>query len=178
MGLNATELGDFVSQITRHQTMLRAYIISLMPGLDGADDVLQEVNVVLWEKRETFEPGTNFRAWACAIARFMVKSHRRKAFREGKVVLDEKILEKLEEHGRGRSGREEERLRALERCLGDLGEDERRLVEHHYFSKIKLEEFAALHNRSVGSLRVALFRIRAALRKCINGKLVTSPARS
>mgnify|MGYP000113776971 CR=1 FL=1 len=35
-----------------------------MPGMDGVDDVLQETNVVLWEKRATFEPGTNFRAWA------------------------------------------------------------------------------------------------------------------
>ena len=48
MDRDVTQQAEFVGQITRHQTALRAYIISLMPGMDGVSDVLQETNVVLW----------------------------------------------------------------------------------------------------------------------------------
>ena len=91
MELNATKQAEFVSQIARHQSALHAYIISLMPGVDGVDDVLQETNLVLWEKRRTFEPGSNFRAWACAIARFRVMGHRRKLARLGFQLLDDDL---------------------------------------------------------------------------------------
>ena len=91
MGLNATQQAEFVGQIARHQAALHAYIISLMPGLDGVDDVLQETNLVLWEKRTAFEHGSNFRAWACAIARFRVMGHRRKLARLGVQILDEDL---------------------------------------------------------------------------------------
>ena len=175
---DATKQAEFVGQITRHQTMLRAYIISLMPGMDGVEDVLQETNVVLWEKRATFQPGTNFRAWACAVARFEVKTHRRKLLRLGKVVLDEDLAEQLAEHCEAPPGEVDDRLRALDRCLDRLREKERQLVEHRYYSKLPLEEFAARCERPVESLRVSLFRIRAALKKCISGELAVNRVRS
>ena len=98
MALSATEQAVFVGQITRHQSMLKAFIVSLMPGIDGVDDVLQQTNLVLWEKRECFRPGSNFRAWACTIARLEVKSHRRRMVRQGKLSLSEELSEMLAEH--------------------------------------------------------------------------------
>lgn len=41
MDFDARQLADFVGEISRHQAALRAYIISLMPGMDGVSDVLQ-----------------------------------------------------------------------------------------------------------------------------------------
>lgn len=178
MALDATEQAAFVSQITRHQTMLRSYIISLMPGVDGVDDVLQQTNLILWEKRETFRPGSNFRAWACTIARFEVKTHRRKMLRFGKLMLPEDISEMLAEHCEALPKEIDERQEALGRCLGKLGENERQLIEQRYFAKGTLNEFAARCGRPPESLRVSLFRIRAALRKCINGEIAVSRARS
>ena len=76
MKRDAKQEGEFVSQITRHQAVLRNYIVSMMPGMDGVDDVLQETNILLWEKRASCEMGTNFRAWASSIARFKVMEQR------------------------------------------------------------------------------------------------------
>jgi len=178
MSLDAIQQAEFVGQITRHQSMLRAYIISLMPGMDGVDDVLQEANVVLWEKREKFKPDTNFRAWACAIVRLEVKTHRRKMLRFAKVMLAEDLADQLAEHCEVPPAEVEERLRALNQCLGHLKEKERQLVEHRYFSKSSLEDFATNCGRPVESLRVSLFRIRAALKKCMNGELAIKRANS
>lgn len=178
MELNATQQAEFVSQITRHQSALHAYIISLMPGLDGVDDVLQETNLVLWEKRRTFKLGSNFRAWACAIARFRVMGHRRKLARQGYQMFDDDLAEQLATECEADPEDLSERVQALENCLGRLQEKERTLIDFRYFSDSQLEKYAAHCGRSVESLRVSLFRIRAALKKCITGELTLYRTRS
>ena len=177
MGLDALEQAAFVAQITRHQSMLRSYIISLMPGVEGVDDVLQQTNLVLWEKRASFRVGTNFRAWASAIARYEVKTHRRKMLRFSKLMLSEELSEMLANHCEAPPDEVDARLHALDKCLGRLRESERELLDHRYFSKGTLDDFAARCDRPPESLKVTLFRIRAALRKCINGELAIDRAR-
>jgi len=177
MDSDAKQQAEFVGQITRHQAVLRAYIISLMPGMDGVSDVLQESNIILWEKRRNFQPGTNFQAWAFAIARYEVKSHRRKNFRPGVVSLDDDLLELLASHCEKTPEETDERLHALEACLGHLKAEERKLIEHRYFSGKSLDDFSSRSGRSPESLSVTLFRVRAALRKCINGRLALNTAR-
>jgi RNA polymerase sigma-70 factor (ECF subfamily) len=86
---------EFVSLLTEHQPDLLAFIISLMPGDSEVADVLQKTNLVLWNKREKFEAGTNFRAWSFAIARFEVLTHLKKQKRLGIVLLDEELLETI-----------------------------------------------------------------------------------
>lgn len=178
MELDAAQQAEFVGQIARHQAALHAFIISLMPGVDGVDDVLQETNLVLWEKRRSFEPGTNFRAWACSIARFKVMNHRRKLAQIGLRVFDDELAEQLATECEAEPEEFDERLHALNACLGRLQEKERALVEHRYFSGSQLEEFAAECGRPVESLRVSLFRIRAALKKCITSELAIQRNRS
>ena len=55
MSSDAQQQAEFVGEITHHQSALRAYIISLMPGISGTKDVLQETNLTLWEKRRRYE---------------------------------------------------------------------------------------------------------------------------
>ncbi|MFK7851641.1 MAG: sigma-70 family RNA polymerase sigma factor [Akkermansiaceae bacterium] len=166
-----TQQAEFVGQIARHQAALHAFIISLMPGMDGVDDVLQETNLVLWEKRKTFESGTNFKAWACTIARFKVMGHRRQLAKLGHQLFDEDLAAQLVDECEAGPAELDERIGALQKCLGRLGEDERRLIEHRYQSNSRLNEFAEKCGRSVDSLRVSLFRIRAALKKCITSEM-------
>lgn len=162
---------EFVCLIARYQASLHAFIISLMPGLDGVDDVLQETNMVLWQKRETYEHGTDFRAWACTIARFKAMAHRRKVARLGMRSFEDDLLELLASECEAAPEELDEKLRALEKCMGRLNEPERGLIEHRYATAAGLDEFAEKSGRPVESLRVSLFRIRAALRKCISSEL-------
>lgn len=182
MDLNARQMAEFVGEIGRHQVALRAYIISLMPGMDGVSDVLQETNLVLWEKRAKFRPGTNFGAWAFTIARLEVKTHRRRLRKAGLTLLDEDLAERLAEcmaeRHEDRPEEANDRLRALDKCLCRLAGNERELIEHRYFSDSSLDEFAAHCGRPVESLRVTLFRIRAALKKCINDEIAINRIRS
>ena len=177
MANNVQKQAEFVGQIARHQAALHAYIISLMPGVDGVDDVLQETNLVLWEKQKTFREGTNFRAWACQIARYKVMSHRRKLMNLGHRMLDENLAEELSRECEEEKPEMDERMAALKKCLDRLGENERQLIDQRYFSESAFEKLAEQTGRGVDSLRVSLFRIRAALKKCITSELNISEHR-
>ena len=48
-----------MAKLTNHQTSMLAYIRSLAPGGSGARDLLQEVNITLWLKWESYHLGTN-----------------------------------------------------------------------------------------------------------------------
>ncbi|HVJ69575.1 MAG TPA: sigma factor, partial [Caulifigura sp.] len=67
---------ELVSLITWHQRRLFAYIMSLVRSPNDAEDILQEVNVVLWRKRDDFHAGTDFLAWAFRISRTQVMAFR------------------------------------------------------------------------------------------------------
>jgi RNA polymerase sigma-70 factor (ECF subfamily) len=175
MSLSLEQEREFINLITQHQPSLRAYIISLMPGLPGASDILQETNLVLWEKREQFTPGSNFIAWSYTIARFQVKNHRRKLFKQHKLnnTLDEDLAEDLAEFCTSDAQETEKRMRALESCVTNLNREEQELIRHRYMQGDSLNEYAEALGRSAGSLSVSLHRIRQKLRKCIEAKLKT-----
>lgn len=83
---------SFVTLLTEHQGDLRAFILSLMPGNPDARDVLQKTNVVLWEKRNSFQEGTNFRAWALTCARFTVLDYLKRRKGKSFVFLDDDLI--------------------------------------------------------------------------------------
>lgn len=163
---------EFVSLLTKHQADLWSYIITLMPGDPDTADVLQKTNLVLWTKQQHFEPGTNFRAWAFAVARFEVLAHLKKNRREDIVLLDDELLEMIAHEAPDALVASDRRLAALERCLNKLRPQDRELLDHRYRSNLGLDDFAARVGRSVSSLSVTLHRLRGSLRKCVQNQIV------
>ena len=135
----------------------------------SADDVVQNVASVLWRKFESFEQGTNFRAWAFAIARFEVLRFRDKNKETSLILsLDEKTLERLESPAVEYDNEYVEyRKGLLKQCLDRLGEDARMLVEMRYGNENSFDELAQLLKKSSGALRIQISRIRKTLRECV-----------
>ncbi|MGD9715232.1 MAG: sigma-70 family RNA polymerase sigma factor [Thermomicrobiales bacterium] len=61
---------------------LRAFAVSLCSNADRADDLVQETLVKAWDKIDTFEEGTNLKAWLFTILRNAYFSEIRKYRRE------------------------------------------------------------------------------------------------
>jgi RNA polymerase sigma-70 factor (ECF subfamily) len=164
---------EYVQLLVEHQQLLRAFVISLLPGASGVDDVIQETNTVLWRKRTNFEPATNFRAWALKIARFQVMSHRHRLVRQRREVFDDELLNQLaQESGEMIDhGIYEERSTALQKCLSKLGEKDRDMLLRRYWKRQPLQDFAVLQGISLSNLKVRLFRLRSALKHCIEREL-------
>lgn len=162
---------EFVQQLTLHQTAILAYLRSLMPGCSGAQDVLQATNLKLWEKKDDFTVGTNFKSWAFAVARFEVLGQRRRLRRNGWLVFSDRVAEQLADDLAEQDGDHETELQALDRCLEKLTAHDLDLVRTRYASARGLDEYARSLNRSSGTMKARLFKIRAALRRCIESSL-------
>jgi RNA polymerase sigma-70 factor (ECF subfamily) len=168
------ELQRFTSLLIDHQEVIRSFIISQIPGSPDVRDILQEVNMVLWEKQKSFQAGTNFGAWACTVARYKVLEHRRKeARRSGLLVFNDELSRVLaaEVQEREPDALEEQRW-ALEQCLAKLSPSNRRLLQARYASPAgALARLSDETGRTRESLRVTLSRIRSSVRRCVRGLL-------
>ncbi len=169
---NDWKIAQFVQLLTDHQAVMRGYIRMLIPNDSDIRDVLQNTNVALWERRDSFELGSNFKAWAFAIARFRAMEHRRKLQQENRLVFDTDLIELLDEayHERNPDSVENE-YRALDHCLGRLHEKDRALIDARYTARTPLAEYAKVDGRSEPSLRVILNRLRSLLRDCMDTQL-------
>jgi RNA polymerase sigma-70 factor (ECF subfamily) len=163
-------LQEYVSLIAKNQWALRGFILSLMPGSPDVDDVLQETNLVLWEKRKRFKAGSNFLAWATATARFQVMRHRDIAKRSRTLPFSDEFIHDLADKAAPDHSKTA-LLAALDRCLEKLSEKQRLLVTVRYTRGCSLKEHAAKSGTSAEVLRVTLHRIRHALRRCIQDTL-------
>ena len=161
---------EFVALLTEHQSALRYYVASLLPGDSAVADVAQQANATIWRKRDTFELGTNFKAWIFSIARFEVLNHRKKHQRD-RIVFSEEMEDLIGSELPRRPVEMDLKQEALTVCLQKLKPAERELIHHRYFENAPLAEYSSQINRSVGSLKVTLHRIRNRLLKCVESKL-------
>lgn len=171
-GVNDRQHDDLVREIARHQGRLRAFLRCLWIGPNDVDDLLQEVNALLWEKRAEFRPGSDFWAWAAQIARYKSFNRRRALGREP-LIFDDELLEQLANTAEIRLREFEERRQALEACVQGLGFPQRRLLELRYVEGKSIEAMGEQIGRPVGSIKQTLYRIREALQKCIESRMAS-----
>ena len=155
------------------QPRLLLYIKSLVSNHHEAEDLLQRSNLILWRKRENFEPGSNFRAWAFAIARLEVCNQLRQLRRDQRVFSDHEEDFALAEGARHPESEivNPEALNALRDCLKRLPSHDQELVLMRYATDRTLGDYAKDLNRKPGTLKARLFKIRENLRKSIEDEL-------
>ncbi len=169
-------LGDsaFVALLTECQLPLRLYISALLPGDPAAGDVIQQANAKIWEKRGDFEAGTNFKAWAMAVARFEVLNHRKRQARDSRLRFSDELEETIATELAEVDDDFEERQAALRECMQSLKPASRDLLMRRYASQQSLAEFADQLGRSVGGIKVTLHRLRTSLGDCIQRRLAAT----
>jgi RNA polymerase sigma-70 factor (ECF subfamily) len=161
---------EIVALIAMHQTRLRGLVRCLLVRAADVDDVLQEINAVLWEKGGEFQPGSDFWAWASQIARFKALNHIRKYSRD-RLVFDNALLDELADLACQRLAQIEDRRQALEQCLSQLPPAQRQLIDLRYTGGHAIESIAQIIGRPHASIRQTLYRIRQSLLACIESKL-------
>lgn len=159
---------------------LRRFVYSLLPHGDDAEDVVQETFLTVTAKAADFTAGTNFRAWAFAIARLKVKEALRRNRRA--QLLTDSVLETLAEEAVAEELEQTElasdvqRLALLRRCLKQLAPKSRTMIELQYLHGLKPGEIAERLAWTANAAYVALSRARAVLRKCVERQLAAAGA--
>jgi RNA polymerase sigma-70 factor, ECF subfamily len=161
----------FARLFAQHDRWLFAYLVSLLGNSTDAEEVFQEVCVVLWRECNTFELGTDFVKWVSVIAHNQVHRYRR-VLRRGGPQLSDAAVELLSRDAVERVDLLESRRDALRTCLEKLPDTDRQLVRQCYSdSRQTFREVAQHIGRPSNTVYKALNRIRRLLHQCIDRTL-------
>ncbi len=163
-----TASAEFVTQITRVQRQLHAFILSMVWNATEADDVLQQTNLVLWEKSAEFDASRPFLPWAMQFAQWQamawLKSHRRQ---QQRLVIDDALAKLMADEAVAEEQAFEARRNALASCLQKLRPEQRELIARRYEPEASVNSLAEVVGVTAKALSDRLRRIRHALLECI-----------
>jgi RNA polymerase sigma-70 factor (ECF subfamily) len=159
-------------QYVRNQDLLYGYIMSLLPNSSDADDIFQETSLVLWEKRDSYDPTRSFVAWSYGIARNVARNCIRKKRNRGQTLHPE-LFDAVGQARLRATDTLQQRSEALKRCLERLPGQHRTFVMACYENKRPLAEVAQRLGISGNALYLKLSRIRRRLLDCIQRTLQT-----
>ena len=143
---------------------LRAFAVTLAKNTDRADDLVQETLVKAWDKQDSFQPGTNLKAWLFTILRNEFYSQMRKRRREVEDS-DGSITARLSVHP-SQDGSSD--LADFRKALALLPEDQREAIILIGASGFSYEEAAEICGCAVGTIKSRVSRARARLQEILS----------
>lgn len=171
--LRRAQQGDrdaFGQLVALYQARLRAFVARYVSRPDEVFDIVQDGFIDAMEHLDRFDASKEFGPWLRAICRNRMLNH----FRSNKVrqnaasaLVDQALQETW---GAMEDDLEDgaERVAALRRCVDRLEKSQRELIEMRYRREVPLAELARKLGRSAAALSMSLFRLRAALEKCMD----------
>ncbi len=163
---------EFMTQITRSQRHLHAFILSMVWNAADADDVLQETNLVLWEKVAEFDSARPFLPWAMRFAQLQALAWlKRRRRQQERVVFDDDLSRLLADEAARDELALEDRRQALAVCLQKLTAEQRDLIARRYEPDGSVSAMAEASGTTPKALSDRLRRIRHALLQCIQRTL-------
>lgn len=147
-----------------------AFVHSAVRNPHDAEDVIQATVSYIAQHFDNYDPETPFVAWAIGVSRYRIMDHRNQNTRRPLLLGDEALasfcVAMAEE-----SGQREDRLEALEHCIGRLSDHHQQILAKRYYEDQSREDIAEALGIKTNSVSVMLFRIRQALHGCINSRL-------
>ncbi|HZS78903.1 MAG TPA: RNA polymerase sigma factor [Ktedonobacteraceae bacterium] len=165
----------------------RLHRLARLQGItgDGADDVVQETLLEAWRHLDHLRTPERFDAWLEGICRNVCKRYTHMQTQNGHrfipfhmtdveiaeqndsplAIADPQAFDPVEELDR------QDMALLLDRALGYLSEESRRLVELCYLENVPQREVALQLGLTIGALELKLHRTRRRLRQLLNGEL-------
>jgi RNA polymerase sigma-70 factor, ECF subfamily len=160
----------FVRCFVRHQQDLYAYILTMVPHIADAQDILQETAMALWAKADEYRPAEPFMPWATRFAWFQVRKFRMYQARRHRhvIVLSDEAIAALAVDRTDFDATAPDRDRMLQECVEKLEVDDRLLLRERYNLRNSIREVAEKIGLEPARLYKRLGRIRKTLLDCIH----------
>ncbi len=162
-GPSAESSTEFKRELLASLPGLRAFAMSLIGQADRADDLVQETLVKAWDKQQSFQPGTNLKAWLFTILRNEFYSQMRKRGREVQDT-DGSFSAQLAVHPSQYGSLDLQDFRA---ALEQLPDDQREAIILIGASGFAYEEAAEICGCAVGTIKSRVSRARARLQEIL-----------
>lgn len=162
---------EFLKLFLKVQPAVRSYLLSLLRNGVDADDVFQEVSLVLWERFPDYDDQYPFLNWAFGIARNHVARWRR-ATPRARAWLPPEVEAKLAVTYAEIEDELSPRRTALRNCVDKLGTHARELLSLRYEKLWSLQQIARERGMTLNAVNKALGKIRKFLADCTGGTRV------
>lgn len=161
-------LDEFTGHLASCQTQLLAYVFALVHNMADAEDICQRSSIILWQKFDQYEVGTEFRLWALKITQYEAFNFIRKRRRERIYFSDETLqaIAKSEDSEMAVQAHES-KWKALKHCIDRLPVNQKEIVCLYYGGAKTTTQLASDFGRSNTAIRSALCRARKLLRNCV-----------
>lgn len=161
--VSRVETPSFKRELLATLPSLRAFAVSLSGRHDKADDLVQDTVMKAWAKQESFEMGTNIKAWLFTILRNEFYSQMRKRGREVQDT-DGAFTERMAVHP-SQYGIVD--LNDFRKALDKLPDDQREAVILIGASGFSYEEAAEICKCAVGTMKSRVSRARTKLQELL-----------
>jgi RNA polymerase sigma-70 factor (ECF subfamily) len=164
-----------VGLLLSHRAMLLGYVASIVRDPDLAEDVFQNVALVVLDKAAAVARDEEFPAWARRVARLESLAALRKR-RRAPELLDQSVLELLEDEWSAGDAAPVPARKALRECVEELSPYARQLIHMRYADGLSALDVAERVNRSPNTVYVALSRTYRHLAGCVERRLAREGA--
>lgn len=163
---------DFDEIVRETQSHLRAYIAGMGVPRHDVDDLAQDVYVELYRCQSRIPSEVTVKQWLKGIARNLCLNYFRRTSRRGRLhreALAEMLADlTYEPKPHWFDGAVQT---ALEQCFERLPKESRKMVQLRYAEELPSHTIAERLSSTAEAIRIALFRIRGALRDCIASRI-------
>ncbi len=163
---------EFEQLVRESHIRIRAYIAGMGIPSHEVDDVAQDVYVEYFRNLEKRPQEAAPERWLKGIARNLCLNRIRRSARRARLhheAISEMLAEANSMSDRLVSSRAIEN--ALEGCLGKLAPEQSRLLQLKYKDELTSKSIADVLESTAEAVRIALFRLRASLRDCVDSTL-------
>ena len=162
----------FVRNLVRHKRVLEGMLTAMVGNRHVAEDLFQEVAIVMTRKREETEEDCRFVAWGRRIGINVVRDYRKKMARRKVFALDPQALAGVaQQFEEADDAVWESRHEALRQCTRKLPARDRELLRRRYLGEEEIPQLASSLSTSRGAVDTWLYRIRKNLHQCISTRL-------
>ncbi len=148
------------------QTSLFRYVYRLVGERAAAEDILQEVFIIIYRKLVWLENPKLFRAWTYRIASREAFRHLKKERRWTEQIRDEKVLETISAES-SEETYAPELIAQIPKLISEVSPASRAVLILHYLDEMPLSETAEILEISVGTAKSRLAYGLASLRQKI-----------
>lgn len=149
------------------QNTLGGYVCAHVPDHALAEDIMQEVARQATANFEQYDHERPFLGWLIGIARQRIADAYRAKNRRP-IVFSSDIVDSFARVYEALEPQEDVRAEGLRVCLDKLSSRHRRVLDLKYARRQSTRDIAEQVGGSVGSIDTMIYRLREALRQCIN----------
>ena len=153
----------FGELMQRYSSQVYGAALRLMKDEEEASEIVQMAFIQAYKHLDSWR-GENFGAWVTIIANHMALRQLERLQKRRTETIDENT----DTADEGYDEEHEEKLQRLEEAVGQLPEQDRFIIEQHYYQNIPLAELARQLGQTENNIKVRLFRIRERLKKMCN----------